>query len=146
MIRLGASSQYMKNMSKYDVFSSRLQLLIIMTRAYLKGYPIGEHRKEAVLKNAKDVFYMSLAIASESDDWCGHIMNFQPDENPGQEMRFEDVFHQRVQLLTMMATNFANNGSTGNFQKKATEENIHFLCEAITFNSQLGDIEFLKVA
>ncbi len=146
MIRLGASSQDMKKMSKYDVFSSRLQLLIIMTKAYLNGYPSGKHRKGAALKNAKEVFYQSLEIASESADWPGHIMNFQPGDEPGQKINFEHVIQQRVQLLTVMATACFEGRHVGDFQKKAMEGNISFLCEALTFNSQVNEIEFLKVA
>lgn len=146
MIRLGASPVNMKEMSKYDVFSSRLQLLIIMTKAYLNGYPSGKHRREAALKNAKEVFYRSLEIASESADWPGHIMNFQPGDEPGQKINFEHVIQQRVQLLTVMATACFEGRHLGGFQKKAMEDNIRFLCEAFTFNSQVSEIEFLKVA
>ncbi len=145
MIRLGANSQDMKKMSKYDVFSSRLQLLIIMTKAYLNGYPSGKHRREAALKNAKEVFYQSLEIASESADWPGHIMNFKPGDDPGQKINFEHVIQQRVQLLTVMATACFEERHVGDFQKKAMEDNISFLCEALTLNSEVSEIEFLKV-
>ncbi len=146
MIRLGANSPDMKEMSKYDVFSSRLQLLIIMTKAYLNGYPSGKHRREAALKNAKEVFYRSLEIASESADWPGHIMDFQPGDEPGQKINFEHVIQQRVQLLTVMATACFEGRHVGGFQKKAMEDNISFLCEAFTLKSQVSEIEFLKVA
>jgi hypothetical protein len=146
MIRLGASSLDMTNMSKYDVFSSRLQLLIIMAKAYLNDYPLGKHRREAALKNVKEVFYLSLGIASESADWPGHIMNFQPGDEQRQKTNFEHVIQQRVQLLTVMATACFEGRHVGGFQKKAMEDNISFLGEALTLNSRVSEIEFLKVA
>jgi hypothetical protein len=117
-----------------------------MTKAYLNGYPLGKHRRESALKNAKEVFYRSLEIASESADWPGHIMSFKPGDEPGQKTNFEYVIQQRVQLLTVMATACFEGRHVGGFQKKAMEDNISFLCEALTLNSQVSEIEFLKVA
>ncbi len=146
MIRMGADSIEMRKMSKTDIFTSRLQLLIIMTKALLRGYPLGKKRKQAVLKNAENVFYQSLEIAGESADWTGYIMNYQPDSQQEENNTFEHVLHQRIQLLAVMATSFAKGRPVGDYKKKAIEENIGFLSETLTFNSKVSNIEFLKVA
>jgi hypothetical protein len=65
MIRFGPAAREMKSMSDEDIFSSRLKLLIVMTKAYLKDCPIGEYRKQAIQENARFVFYQSLKLSSE---------------------------------------------------------------------------------
>ena len=52
MLRLGANPLNMKEMDLDDIFTSRLQLLIIMAKAYLNGYPLGKYRAQAVIENA----------------------------------------------------------------------------------------------
>jgi len=52
MIKLGADSVEMREMSNDDIFSSRLKLLIIMIKAYLKDCPLGNYRKQAIIENA----------------------------------------------------------------------------------------------
>ena len=63
MIKLGPTSEEMRAMSGDDIFISRLKLLIIMAKAYLKNYPIGNYRKSAIIENAHHVFYHSLQLA-----------------------------------------------------------------------------------
>ena len=66
MIKLGSASVRMRAMSDDDIFSSRLKLLIIMAKAYLKDCPLGNYRKKAIIENANHVFYHSLHLVSES--------------------------------------------------------------------------------
>ena len=65
MIKLGPPLEEMRAMSIDDIFLSRLKLLIIMAKAYLKGYPIGKYRKSAIIENAHHVFYHSLQLISQ---------------------------------------------------------------------------------
>jgi len=44
MIKLGPAPVEMRAMSDDDIFSSRLKLLIIMAKAYLKDCPLGNYR------------------------------------------------------------------------------------------------------
>jgi hypothetical protein len=62
------------------------------------------------------------------------------------EIKEEYVFHQRVQLLSVMAKALAEDRLTGNFRKKALQDNLDRICEALTFNFKITDVEFLKVA
>ena len=60
MVRYGAVEQEMRPMKADDLLITRLQLLIIMAKAYLKGYPLGKYRKKAISRNARFVFYEAI--------------------------------------------------------------------------------------
>ena len=66
MIKLGPTSGEMRAMSDDDIFLSRLKLLIIMAKAYLKNWPIGNYRKSAIIENAHYVFYHSLKLVQQN--------------------------------------------------------------------------------
>ena len=109
MIKLGSTPEDMRAMSVNDIFLSRLKLLIIMGKAYLKDYPIGKYRKSAIIENAHHVFYHSLQLAS-SVTWSGITSEVDKEK--------ERVFHQRVQLLAVMAKAIAEESLTENFRKR----------------------------
>jgi len=56
------------------------------------------------------------------------------------------MFHQRVQLLAVMAKAIAEDRSMGSFRKKAITDNLNKICETLIFNFQIRDVNFLKVA
>lgn len=142
MIKLGPTSGEMRAMSDDDIFLSRLKLLIIMARAYLKDCPIGNYRKSAIIENAHHVFYHSLKTAF----FINQDLKTASGIAAGGETEKEYVFHQRVQLLSVMAKALAENRLTGNFRKKALQDNLDRICETLTFNFHIKDVEFLKVA
>lgn len=75
-------------MDSVYLFRMRLQLMIIMVKAKLEGYPVGPFRKEAVLETAsrlhKDVIRVDLRISGSKG--TNHL------------------FKERVKLLSVMAT------------------------------------------
>ncbi len=146
MIKFGPTSGEMRAMSDDDIFLSRLKLLIIMAKAYLKDCPIGKYRKSAIIENAHHVFYRSLIMASKiaffkDQDLKEHLSITSESKTEG-----EYVFHQRVQLLSVMAKALAENRLTGNFRKKALQDNLERICETIIFEFHIKDVGFLKVA
>ncbi len=146
MIKFGPTSGEMRAMSDDDIFLSRLKLLIIMAKAYLKDCPIGKYRKSAIIENAHHVFYRSLIMASKiaffkDQDLKEHLSITSESKTEG-----EYVFHQRVQLLSVMAKALAENRLTGNFRKKALQDNLDRICETIIFEFHIKDVGFLKVA
>lgn len=145
MRRFGVPGAEMKKMCDKDFFLPRLHLLIIMSKAYLQGMPVGEHRKKAIVDNAHHLFYQSLHILQDSEQQATSKNN-EKDTKPSQEMSPEHIFHQRVQLLAVMAKAFAEERSMGEFKKIALKENLEHICNAITFTDKVGDMEFLKVA
>ena len=122
-------------MDSEDLLISRLNLLIIMSKAYLKGFPIGNFRKDTISKNARYVFSQARA-ASRSTEAHPHHSASSVDRH----------FLQRVQLLAIMLNAFIENKSEGRFRTKAMAENIDHLCKDLADGFQLGDANFLKVA
>ena len=146
MIKLGPTSGEMREMSDDDIFLSRLKLLIIMARAYLKDFPIGKYRKSAIIENAHHVFYHSLKLVSDTVYARNHDLKTPSGIASEGKTEEEYVFHQRVQLLSVMAKALAEDRLTGNYRKKALKDNLDRICEILTFNFQITDVEFLKVA
>jgi hypothetical protein len=132
MLRFGSSPQDMREMSEDDISQAELQLLIIMSKAYVKGYPFGEYRKEAVIENAEKV--------------AKHVRELTSGVESEEQMDADYVFHQRLELLSVMAKAFAEGYPMGDFRLEALKENLDYICEGITFDSQAYDMRFLRVA
>jgi hypothetical protein len=132
-----------KMMNGNDIFLSRLQLLIIMAKAFLKGMPLGEHRRKSILMNAEQVFYTSLHLANSEADRNVCLTAIGSGERSEGDTH---IFFQRIQLLSVMAKAIADDRLSGEYKRKALEENVNYLCGAITFQEQLNDMAFLKVA
>jgi len=139
MIRLGAALADMHEMEPDDVFISRLKLLIIMSSAYLKRYPLGNYRKAAIIQNANE-------IARELVDWQGQVQNFRGEYELKKDTNFNHIFFQRVKLLALMAKAVAEDHPMGFHRVKAMEDNLNYICEAIRFNRQQWEKSFFKVA
>ncbi len=146
MIRLGPASVRMRAMSDDDIFSSRLKLLIIMAKAYLSDCPLGTYRKKAVIENANHVFYHSLHLVSESSTLKDNVFEPQTEIGSLKKTSEEHLFHQRVQLLAVMAKALAEDRLRGHFRKKALIDNLDKICETLIFKFQIRDVNFLKVA
>jgi hypothetical protein len=137
MKNFGPTSEDMIAKCFNDIFLSRLKLLIIMAKAYLKNYSIGKYRKTAIIENAHHVFYHSLQLAN-SETQSGITSEVKTEE--------EQDFHKRVQLLAVMAKAIAEDRLTENFKKKALQDNLNRLCEILLFSVHDKDLKFLKVA
>lgn len=140
MLRLGSSHSYTREMDLDDIFLARLKLLIVMGRAYLKGYPLGEHRRQAMLENARH-------IETESIDLGGLVSDppFLNSPSQGGKMEFDHVFFQRVKLLAVMVKSVAKGFPMGEHRKNAMHENLDIICQMLTFNNP-AELNFLKVA
>ncbi len=146
MIRLGPVSVEMRAMSEDDIFSSRLKLLIIMAKAYLRDCPLGNYRKKAIIENANHVFYHFLHLVSESSILKDNGFEPKADIVSKGKTSEEHLFHQRVQLLAVMAKALAEERLRGHFRKKALTDNLNKICETLIFKFQIRDVNFLKVA
>lgn len=144
MIKLGPPPEETKPMASNDIYLSRLKLLIIMAKAYLKNYPIGKYRKSAIIENAHHVFYHSLQLISETD----FLENYEPESPSGiiSEIEEEYAFHKRVQLLAVMLKAVAENRLAEDFRKKALRDNLDKICDTLIFKFQIKDLDFFKVA
>ena len=140
MLRLGSSHALTREMDLDDIFLARLKLLIVMGRAFLNGYPLGEHRRQAMLENARH-------IETESIDLGGLVSEppFPDAACKRSEIEFDHVFFQRVKLLSVMIKSVAKGFPMGEHRKHAMEENLDIICQMLTFNTP-AQMEFLKVA
>lgn len=129
-----------------DIFLSRLKLLIIMAKAYLKNYPVGNYRKSALIENANHVFYHSLHLVSETNFSENYGSKSQLGIAFEIDIEEERKFYQRVQLLAVMVKAVAENRLTEEFRKKALQENLNRICDTLILRFQIKDLEFLKVA
>ena len=139
MLRLGTKPEYMREMELDDIFLSRLQLLVIMAKAYLNQYPLGEFRQRSILENAALVQVDAEGLAEEATA-------MEADDPDTSIMDFEPVFYQRIKLLTVMAEAFAKGHVLEDHKREALEQNLESICEAITFRNKLSEMQFLKVA
>ena len=138
MLRLGAMSDKACEMDLDQIFISRLKLLIIMVRTYLRGYPLGKVRKAAMVKNAD-------YIAAESID-LEQLIPFRSDPPAKDGMNFDHVFYQRVKLLASMARTIGTNGPMGEHRQAALKDNLEMVSDALRFTSGVKKVAFLKVA
>lgn len=146
MIKLGPTPAETRAMSIDDIFLSRLKLLIIMAKAFLKNYPVGEYRKSAVIENAHHVFYHSLKLVSETNFSENQESESQLSITSEIEIKDERVFHKRVQLLAVMVKALAEDRLTGHINKKDLQDNLDKICDTLIFTFHIKDVDFLKVA
>ncbi len=139
MLRLGANPLNMKEMDLDDIFTSRLQLLIIMAKAYLQEYPLGKYRAQAIIANAEHV-------ALEAEELGRGLRHLQGNAEMTPEHYANHAFYQRIQLLARMAKAFARGNPGDPYRKEALKRNLDHICSQIAFYRQIGEIEFLKVA
>jgi hypothetical protein len=138
MLRLGAASEDACEMDLDHIYLSRLKLLIVMTRSYLEGYPLGGVRQTAMVDNAR-------YIAAESVD-LEALIPIREQNGADTDMGFDHVFYQRVKLLAAMAKTIGMDYPMGDHRRKALADNLEAVCEALGFTSGVKKVEFLKVA
>ncbi len=144
MIRYGAVANKMRSMNSDELLISRLKLLLIMAKARMKGYPMGNHRKAAIIENARTVFNETFTRYN--------VIFSSPPSGSNQKMFPEGVtlpdhlFLQRTQLLAVMMGAFASDRSQGRFRKRAMAMNIDHICTYLADRFQTGIVKFLKVA
>jgi len=117
-----------------------------MVKAYLIGYPLGKYRKHAILENAHYLFYCAMQMNTECHQRKNQIFVTQTNVIYTGETSEWHLFHQRVQLLAVMAKALAEGCPTGKFRIRAIKENLDEICETLIFDSQMKNINFLKVA
>lgn len=136
MMRCGASAQTMRPPVNDDIFFLRLKLLIIMAKALLKCYPLGELRKAAMIENARYIFYQSFyRYAPGADRAISDRM--VPDTH---------LLYPRAQLLAEMVRSSVGDNMTGSYRRQALCDNIDKLCDLLAEPLHLADIPILKVA
>ena len=140
MIRVGSSPSETREMDLDDIFFSRLKLMIIMAKAYIEGYPLGEHRRHAMLENAKhieiDATYMGSPITTNS------FSQSELSEN----ILHNHLFLQRVKILADTLKAVAKGSPLREDRKVAMKENLDVICQTFNVSAKADDMFVFKVA
>lgn len=142
MFRGGASDPNMRPMATDDIFKSRLNLLIIMAKAYLKGYPLGKFRKSAALQNSRIIFCEVLCRSDRS----GPLFSSRNESYSCANVNQKQILLQRIQLLAVMVTASIEKTDFGAYRKKAMAENVAYICEHLVDPLNIAEVQFLNVA
>ncbi len=118
----------------------RLKLMIVMAKACLSGYPLGEHRKRAMIENARQL-EKNWGSGVETGD-----ASSRPDRtNSG--MIDEHLFDQRVKLLAVMVAAIAQGCPLGAHRRRALINTVDVISERLMFENDVEKLPlFLKVA
>lgn len=144
LVRYGTDTHKMRPMVEDDILILRLSLLIIMAKAFLKSYPVGEFRRKAITENARFVFYEAF-VRTRSHNITSSGKT-QPQTGQRHARHKDNLLLLRAQLLAVMVNSFAQKKSKGSFRKKAMAENIALICEYLADGFQLRNTRILKVA
>jgi hypothetical protein len=143
-VRYGTEARVMRPMTKDDILVARLNLLIIMAKAFLKSYPMGEFRRKAIVENAEFIFYETLVRTQSTR--TPSVNDNKPLSSRQEPQRKDHLFLLRAQMLAVMVTSFVQKKSKGNFRKKAMAANIDHISEYLADGIRSGDPRILKVA
>lgn len=132
MKRFGSIKNNKTESSFDDIFLLRLNLMVVMIKASLNGYPVGRHRKKAAMNNITRLHKMIPDLERS------HIGSGVPI----------NLFKERVKLMCVMATAIiCNDFPLGVHRRAAVLDNLDILSQHI---SPYKDLEafhaILKVA
>ena len=130
--RFGARRTRDQKTSDEEALLLRLHLLLVMVKAALKGYPIGNYRKKAALDNASAVYRM----ISKSDLSFLHLNTTA------------HLLKERVKLLSVMTTAIISDDyPLGIHRREAVLDNIEVISTNAFHKKNLRLFpEVLKVA
>jgi len=137
--RLGSHPAKMRKLQASDIFFSRLQLLVVMSKAFLKDYQLGEYRAAAVINNA-------ARLSEAMTGWEGYKTHLAGAGGDGLRLRLDHILFQRIKLLLTMAESFAAGDSMGPHRKMALKNNIDYIADALHLENQAESIPVLSVA
>ncbi len=126
MLRLGAASDRTRDMVPDDIFLSRVQLMIIMVKAYLDGCHLGEQRRLAMLENARRVETASIEMG-------GLITSKRSCQSGAEKTAYDHLFYRRVKLLALMVKAAAKGFTISGCRKKTMKTNLNIICETLDF-------------
>lgn len=139
MLRLGPPPSETREMDLDDIFFSRLKLMIIMAKAFLEDYPLGEHRCRAILENAEHIETDAVQMGTPAATQPYH-------DELSENAPYDHIFFQRVKLLAVMLKAVAKGFPMEEHRKTAMQENLDMICQTIMFNGEAENMSFFKVA
>ena len=126
MIRLLSDRPDIKQDPNYNTFFTNLKLLIIMSKAFLNGYPLEEQRLKEIIRTTEDV-------AKDCVDWKGKGTNFRSISDSKRSIQLDHIFFERVRLLAFMSKSFAQGNPVGDHRRMVLNKNIDDLCGMLQY-------------
>ena len=126
MIRLLSDRPDFKQDPEYNSFFTNLKLLIIMSKAFLNGYPLEEQRLNKIIQTAEEV-------AKDCVDWKGQRTNFRSISDTKKSIQLDHIFFERARLLATMSKSFAQGNPVGEHRRMALNKNIDDLCNMLRY-------------
>jgi hypothetical protein len=139
MIRLISDRKDFKENEVLDSFFTKLKMLIVMSKAFLNGYPLEENRLKEIASAAEK-------IIKDCVEWQGRVHNFREMAEAQKKFTFDHIFFQRVKLLATMAKSFSQGTPMGHYRKLALENNIRDLCDMLKYIPQKAKYQNTQVA
>ena len=139
MDRIGTHPSGMRKQQEKDIFLSRLQLLIVMAKAFLKNYQLGDYRVVAVKNNA-------TRLTEALTGWESYKEYFPKADPESMDIHLDHILFQRIKLLLVMAVSFADGNPMGSRRKRALRNNMDYIAECLKFNNTSTSIPVLSVA
>ena len=139
MEKLSSNCKDMRDMNNDDTFIERLKLLIIMVKAFLGDFTLEGYRLKAISRNADEV----LEVCT---DWNRYIAEIRSTQELKEGLEFDHIFHQRANLLAIVAKSFAVGNPMGYHRERVIKDNIDYICATLEFNPQEDGVRFLEVA
>jgi hypothetical protein len=112
-------------MDSDDIFLSRLKLIVIAAKAYLKGYPFGQYRIKSISRNANEII-----------KHLPHQGIFRFGES------HSILFKEHIMILSKAFSKMP----IKSYVKADIEISIKCISEQLTFDKSFDDMEFLKFA
>jgi hypothetical protein len=137
--RIGTHPSGMRKQQEKDIFLSRLQLLIVMAKAFLKNYQLGDYRVVAVKNNA-------TRLTEALTGWESYKKHFPKADPESMDIHLDHILFQRIKLLLVMAVSFAEGNPMGSRRKRALRNNMDYIAECLNFNNTSTSIPVLSVA
>jgi hypothetical protein len=108
-----------------DIFAARLKFLVIAAKAYLKGYPYGQYRENAISRNARE------------------ILKGLPHQEASRLGAPEDpFFKEQIAILAKAFSRFPVESR----ERAAIEKSVEYVSRQLRVERSLAQMDFLKVA
>lgn len=139
MDRIGTHPSGMRKQQEKDIFLSRLQLLIVMAKAFLKDYQLGGYRVVAIKNNA-------ARLTEALTGWESYKEHFPKADPESMDIHLDHILFQRIKLLVVMAVSFAEGNPMGSRRKRALRNNMDYIAECLNYHNTSTSIPILSVA
>ncbi|KJS33061.1 MAG: hypothetical protein VR64_03895 [Desulfatitalea sp. BRH_c12] len=138
MLSLGAPPSETREMDINDIFIARTKLMIIMAKAYLDGFPLGDLQRRAMLENALHLETDCITVLADLISGPDRFVYKRIGES-----EFDHKFYWKANLLAVMIKAVGQGYTLKKYQRGEMQDYIDHTCKTLMFRP--GDWYFLQV-